>query len=187
MNPFFEVLNRPIDAFQNKNKAVAWFLAASAILITTIFEPLLAWFAGSQHPIPDIYMILRTTLLGCVSYLVISAVFWIICKCFGSKTPLKTYIQTWGLTFFPTLLCSIAVAFSETYFTVFWNNSIWGILLSIVFAGILIWKTILYVIFLREVAGLKGSRFFGAFVAIGVIIAALALLNGYVGLKTPIL
>jgi hypothetical protein len=34
-------------------------------------------------------------------------------------TPLKTYIDVWGLTFFPTLLCSIAVAFSETFFTVF--------------------------------------------------------------------
>jgi len=85
------------------------------------------------------------------------------------------------------LLCSIAVAFSETFFTVFWNNSIWGMLLSIVFAGILIWKTILYVIFLREIAGLKGGKMVGAFIVIGIIIVGLALLNGYIGLKTPIL
>jgi hypothetical protein len=60
-------------------------------------------------------------------------------------------------------------------------------LLSIVFVGLLIWKVILYVIFLREVAVLKGGRIIGAFVIIGIMIAALALFNGYVGLKTPIL
>jgi len=187
MNFFFEVLNHPIEAFRNKYKAATWFLVVFTILINTVFDPLLAWFADAQHPIPDIYLILRTTLLGCVSYLAVCVVFWVICKCFGSKTPLKAYIQTWGLTFFPTLLCSFAVAFSETYFTVFWKNSIWGMLLSIVFVGILIWKAILYVIFLREVADLKGGKIIGAFVVIGIMIIALALLNGYVGLKTPIL
>ncbi|MEN6314777.1 MAG: hypothetical protein ABFD25_11060 [Clostridiaceae bacterium] len=60
-------------------------------------------------------------------------------------------------------------------------------LLSIVFVSILIWKAILYVVFLSEVAGLKGGRMIGAFVVIGAMIIALALLNGYVELKTPIL
>jgi hypothetical protein len=187
MNFFTMVLNHPKEAFRNNKKTVAWFLVAFTILINTVFEPLLAWFAGSQHPTPDIYAILRTTLYGCISYLTICAVFWIVCKFFGSLAPIEAYIQTWGLTFFPTLLCSIAVAFSETFFTVFWNNSIWGMLLSVVFIGILIWKTVLYVIFLREVAGLKDYRLFGAFVVIGIFIIALALLNGYVGLKTPVL
>jgi len=187
MNSFIEVLNHPLEAFRHKNKEAAWLLVVVTILINTVFEPLLAWGAGFQHPTPDMERILRTTLLGCVSYLAICAVFWVIGKCFGSKTPLNTYFQTWGLTFFPTLLCSLAVAFSETFFTVFWNNSIWGMLLSIVFIGLLIWKAILYGIFLREVAGLKGGRMIGAFVVIGIVIIALALLNGYVGLKTPIL
>jgi len=187
MNSFFEVLNHPVEAFRNNNKVAAWLLVASTILINSVFEPLLVWFAGSWYTDPDIYLMLRTTLLGCVSYLAICAVFWAICKCFGSKTPLKTYFQTWGLTFFPTLLCSITVAFSEAFFTVFWNNSIWGLLISIVFAGILIWKTILYVIFIREVTGLKGGRMIGAFIVAGIMIIILALLDGYVGLKTPIL
>lgn len=187
MNSFFEILNHPMEAFRNKNKAATWLLVVFTIIINTVFTPLMDWFADTQHPTPSIYMILRTTLWGCVSYLAICVVFWAICKYLGSKTRLKTYIQTWGLTFFPTLLCSFAVAFSEIFFTVFWNNSIWGILLSIVFIGILIWKTILYVIFLREVAGLKGNRIIGAFVVIGIMIIALALSNGYVGLKTPIL
>lgn len=187
MNIFFEALNHPIDAFRNKNKAATWFLVAFTILINTVFEPLLGWFASSWHSAPDVYSILLTTLWGCGSYLAICVVFWVICRCFGSKTQLNTYIQTWSLTFFPTLLCSIAVAFSETFFTAFWNNSIWGILLSIVFVGILIWKTILYVVFLREVAGLKGVGMIGAFAVIGIMIIALALLNGYVGMKTPII
>lgn len=187
MNFLFEAINHPVDAFRNKNKAAACFLVASTISINTIFEPILAWYASPWRSVPNIYSMLLTTLWGCASYLAICVVFWGICKCFGSRTPLMIYIEAWGLTFFPTLLCSIAVAFSETYFTVFWNNSIWGIFLSIVFVGILIWKTILYIVFLKEVADLKGGRMFGAFVAIGIIIAVLALLNGYAGLKTPVL
>jgi hypothetical protein len=187
MNYFLEAINHPIEAFKNKSKAVSWSFVALTVLINTVFEPILAWTAGTFHPIPDLYRMLTTTLLGCVSYLVLCTVFWIICKAFGSETPLKTYIDVWGLTFFPTLLCSIAVAFSETFFTVFWNNSIWGMLLSIVFVGILIWKTILYVLFLKEIAGLKGIRLFLAFAAIGILIVFLAMLNGYMGLKTPIL
>lgn len=187
MNLFLEALNHPVDAFRSKNKAAAWSLVALTILINAVFEPLLAWFTGSWHSAPDIFTVLRTTLRGCASYLAICAVFWFFCRCFGSRTPLKTYLQKWGLTFFPNLLCSIAVAFSENFFTVFWNNSIWGILLSIAFVGILIWKTILYIVFLREVAGLKGGRMLGSFVVIGIMIAVLAALNGYVGLKTPVL
>ncbi|NLC68152.1 MAG: hypothetical protein GX754_05065 [Clostridiaceae bacterium] len=192
MKSFLEALNRPAEAFRNKNRAVAWLLVVFTILVNGVFEPLLAWFANSRHTAPRIYLMLhlmlRTTLLGFASYLAICVVFWAVCKyLFGGETPLKTYIQTWGLTFFPTLLCSIAVAFSETFFTVFWNNSTWGMFLSIVFVGILVWKAILYVIFLREVAGLKGGRMFGAFVVIGVIIIALALFDGYVGLKTPVI
>jgi len=187
MSFLLSILNHPAEAFRSKNKAAAWLLVTAAILINTVFAPILSWVAGDRHPAPNLYVILHTTLWGFVSYLAVCTAFWIICKCFGSKTPFDDYIQTWGLTFFPTILCSLAVAFSETYFTVFWNNSIWGMLLSVVFVGILIWKTILYMIFLREVADLKGSGMIFAFIAIGIVIIVLAMLNGYFGLKTPIL
>lgn len=188
MNALFSAINHPAEAFRNRSKAVLWLLpVVFTILANAVLVPLLDWLAAFSHPTQDIYYILRNIILGCASYLAICTAMWIICKGFGSGTPLGDYIQKWGLTFFPTLLCSIAVALSETFFTVFWNNSIWGMMLSIVFVGILIWKTILYVIFLKEVAGLKGIRLLGAFAAIGIIIVALALLNGYVGLKTPVL
>lgn len=187
MYSILEALNHPIEAFRNKNRAVAWFLVVFSILTNTVFEPLLAYFAGVWHTAPDIYSILRTTIYGCISYLTVCTVLWLVCKCFGSKTSFSIYLRTWGLTFLPTLICSFAVAFGETFFYIFWNNSIWGMILSIVFVGILIWKALLYVIFLREVADLKGSRMIGAFIAIGIMIIALALLNGYAGLKTPIL
>ena len=148
--------------------------------------PVLEWLAGYRHPTPDIFMMLRTALFGCISFLAICAVFCSSANAWQQNGTIHLHPDM-GLTFYPTLLCSIAVAFSETFFTVFWNNSIWGMLLGIVFAGILIWKTILYVIFLREVAGLKGGRMAGAFLVIGIIIYALAVLNGYMGVKTPVL
>ena len=59
--------------------------------------------------------------------------------------------------------------------------------LSAIFVGVLIWKIILYILFLREVVGLAKAKLLGAFVVIAILIAAMAALNGYVGLKTPIL
>ncbi len=64
---------------------------------------------------------------------------------------------------------------------------LWGMVLSIVFTGVLIWKIILYVLFLREVAGLRRVKLAGAFIIITIVIAILAAVNGYVGLKTPVL
>ncbi|PKM48308.1 MAG: hypothetical protein CVV01_04160, partial [Firmicutes bacterium HGW-Firmicutes-6] len=59
--------------------------------------------------------------------------------------------------------------------------------LNILFVGILIWKTILYVVFLKEVAGLGGKKLMIAFVLCGIGILILAFLNMSLGLKTPIL
>jgi len=60
-------------------------------------------------------------------------------------------------------------------------------ILNLVFVGILIWKTVLYAIFLRDVAGLRGKPFWGAFAACGALVLILAFPNMAVGLKTPIL
>ncbi len=187
MKSFFDALNRPAEAFRNRNRALAFLLAAVTILIDTIFAPLLSYFAGPFPTAPDLPRMLLTTVYGCLSYLAVCAALFLVCRLFGSKAPLNAYLDTWGMTFFPTLLCSLAVAYSETFFTVFWNNSVWGMLLGIVFIGILIWKTILYVIYLREVAGLTGGRMLGAFAVVGILILALAWLNGFAGLMTPVL
>lgn len=79
------------------------------------------------------------------------------------------------------------MAITEVFFFLFWNNTILGMLLNIVFVAILIWKFILYFIYLKEFAGLVKWRFFAAFIIMGIIILIMAALNGYVGLKTPIL
>lgn len=187
MDYFIETLNRPADAFHHKNKRISWILVTLTILISVIFEPVLRITAGVSHPDLDLSHILRTFVLGYSTYFVICIVFWLICKCFGSKTSLSTYIQTWGLTYFPTILCSIVVAFTEVFFYVFWNSTVWGMILNIVFIGILIWKTVLYVVYLREVADLKRGRMIGAFIVIAIFIVILAAFDGYVGLKTPAL
>lgn len=55
------------------------------------------------------------------------------------------------------------------------------------FGGILIWKIILYIIYLKDFAGLKGWRFFCAFVVLGLYILVMATLDGYLGVITPVL
>lgn len=151
-----------------------------------MFEPFLGYFEDTQNRIDFPHMLLVTA-LGVITYFIVCLVFWLICKCFGSKTGFMSYVQTWGLTYFPTLLCIIVVAFTEVYFYVFWNSVAWAMVFNILFGGILLWKTVLYILFMREVAGLKRGRIVGAFVVIGIFIILLAMMNGYVGLKTPIL
>lgn len=187
MKLFMEALNRPAEAFQKGNRIVSWVLVAFTIFINSVFEPVLHYFCGVGTPELDVLKMLKITGLGVLSYLLICFAFWVVCKCFGSKTTLAGHINSWGISYFPTLVCSIVVALTEVFFFVFWNNTIWGMLLNIVFVGVLIWKAILYFVYLKEYAKLKGWRFFGACAVMGVVILFMAALNGYVGLKTPIL
>lgn len=186
MSSFLEALNKPCNAYRQRNKGTAWSLVAITILIVTILDSILRKVADASFQI-DVAQLIKQIALGIASYLLICTVMWLVCKCFGSKTNLRSYIQTWGISFFPNIICSIVVAVIEVYFYVFWNSTLWGMILSAIFIGVLIWKIILYVLFLREVAGLKKARLMGAFVTIAVLIAVMAALNGYVGLKTPIL
>lgn len=189
MNLLLEALNRPKDAYERKSSPLSWVLVAVTILIVTVFDPCLSYFvrsADQRMPI-DLVKALLLSGAGIVTYLVMCTAFWLICKAFKSPTPLRAYIRAWGISYIPTMLCAVVVSVTETFFYIFWNNSIWGMLLSIVFVGILVWKTILYVIFLRTVAGLRGGRLIGAFAACAPVILLLACVNGAIGLKTPIL
>lgn len=187
MKSLIEALNHPAVALQKGSKAVSWILVTVTILINGVFEPILQHFCGVGAPTLDVFKMLRIMGLGVLSYVLISLAFWSICKCFGSKATLSDHINAWGISYAPTAVCGLVVALTEVFFFVFWNNTVWGMLLNFVFVGILVWKTILYIVYLKELAKLKGWRFFGAFVIMGVIILAMAALNGYVGLKTPVL
>ncbi len=187
MRIFLQALNRPVDAFKANSKCVAFTLVALTILINAVFEPILRMLAGNFHKGIDVVNILRTAAWGVCTYSTICLAFWIVSKCFGSKTALGTYIRTWGITYFPTALCSLVVAFTEVYFHLFWNSVIWGMVFNILFVGILLWKTILYLLYLREVAGLAKGKLAGAFIVTAACIALLTMANGYVGLKTPVL
>ncbi len=186
MSHFFEALNRPRNAYQKQYKGIAWLLVTITILIVTVFDPVLRKAADTSFQI-DTPHLLKTMVLGVVSYLLICIIMWLVCKCFGSKADIRSYIRTWGISFFPNIICSIVVAITEVYFYLFWNSTLWGMVLSAIFVGVLIWKIILYVLFLREVAKLEKARLFCAFVVIAILIAVMAAINGYVGLKTPIL
>ena len=187
MRTFLEVLNHPVDAFRTGSKTVSWGLVAITILLNTVFEPILRFFCSDNAHDIDIVNMLKLTVAGFAAYIVICLAFWLICKLFGSKSTLSAHINTWGMTFVPTAICSVVVAFTEVFFFIFWNSTIWGMLINIVFVGILIWKAILFFLYLKDFAGLKGWRFICACAAMGVVILVVAALDGYVGLKTPII
>lgn len=187
MKYFIEALNNPADAFKKGNKAVSWGLVTITILINSVFEPILQHFSGANTPDIDLLKMLKITGLGFLAYMFICFAFWAVCKCFGSSRTISDHINSWGISYAPTAICAVVVALTEVFFYVFWNSTIWGMLLNIVFIGILIWKAILYFVYLKEFAELKAWRFFGACVVMGIIILIMAALNGYVGLKTPVL
>jgi len=182
-----EVFNRPADAFRRGNKTVPWAIVGSTVLLNSVFEPVLRHFYGVNAPALNALHMLKLTVLGVLSYVAICAAFWLVCKAFGSRVTLMQHFWAWGASYLPTALCAVVVAVTEVFFYLFWNNTLWGMLLNFVFIGILLWKTLLFVIYLREFAALKGWRFAGAAVVMGVIILLLAAISGYLGIKTPVL
>lgn len=187
MKLFMEALNHPAVAFKKELKAVSWFIVLISILINAVFEPILNHFCGAQSSTIDWLKMIKITSYGILSYITICIIFWVVSKSFGSKATLMSHINAWGISFFPNIICSFAVTITEEFFYVFWNSTIWGMLASIIFVGILLWKVILYIIYLREFTELKGWGLVGVFIIMNCVILALAALNGYVGLKTPIL
>ncbi len=189
MRLFIKALNNPAEAFKKQNSKLPWVLVIITILIVTVFDPIVNYLAnGSDYEVSiNLVNILWLSVLGCITYLTICLVLWLVCKVFGSKTPFSSYFKSWGISYIPTFICAIFLALSETFFYVFWNNSLLGMLLNIVLVAILIWKCILYIIFLREVARLKGKKMIGAFIVCSLFILVLAFANMYIGLKTPIL
>jgi hypothetical protein len=185
---FIEALNNPAQAYKRQNSKISWVLVAITILVVTVFDPILTYFVnGSDYEVSiNIGRILWLSILGFITYLAVCLVFFTVCKAFGSTTPATAYLRSWGISYIPTLLCALISVLAETFFYLFWNNSILAMLLSIIFVAILIWKCILYVSFLREVAMLKGKKAVGAFIVCGLFILVLAFANMYIGLKTPI-
>jgi hypothetical protein len=187
MKSLIEALNHPAEAFQKGSKSVSWGLVITTILINSIFVPVLQYFFGAGKPDINILKMIKVTGFGALSYILISLAFWAVCKCFGSKATIADHFKAWGISYAPTAVCAIVVALTEVFFYVFWNSMVWGMLLNIVFVGVLMWKAILYFVYLKELAKLKGWRFLGACSVMGIIILAMAAWNGSVGLITPVL
>lgn len=187
MNKFTESLNRPAEAFRKGSMTLSWVLVAITALVNSVFGPLLQYFCGDIPSSLDALYMFKITAYGLISYLVICAALFIVCKIFGSELHFKDQIKAWGMTYYPTALCAVTVAVTEVFFYLFWNSTMLGMLLNFVFVTILIWKAILYIIYLREFAGLRGVKFAAAFVIIGIIILVMAPLSGSLGIKCPVI
>ena len=187
MSEFWEMVNRPKDAFRRMNRPLSWGLVAATILVVVLINPLLGHvvngFGASILSVRTLLLILA----GAESYLAECAGFYWICRAFGSTVRFSTYLDAWGLTFLPTLICALTLAFTESFFYLFWGNALLGALMSAWFLGLLFWKAILYGIFLREAACLDGKRFWAGFAGCGALVAVLTFLDLAAGLNTPVL
>lgn len=187
MKAILEAINHPSAAFQNRHSAVSWGLVSLTVLINSLLEPSMRQLFSANAPCFDGWTVLTKTALGILSYLVFCLSIGVVCRCFGSKTPFIHHIKAWGITFVPTAVCAIAVTFTEIFFYVFWNSTLWGLLLNVVFGGVLFWKVILCFLYVSTSCELKGMRLVWACAIIGVIALGIAALNGFVGLKAPVI
>lgn len=180
------LLNNPGAAFQHQRTESAWIIVGLTILVIAVGDPLLRSWCMPGYQI-DGQGSLRLIALGLASYIAVTMILWLICKGFGSQFGFAHCTKCWSITFFPNLLCAIIVDVTEVFYYVFWNSLQWGLVLSILYVGILLWKIMLYALFLRFAAGLQGWKLVAAGVSGAVFIALLAALNGALGLKTPVL
>lgn len=185
MITFIKLLNDPIKSFKERHISLSIVLLSLTVFIVTILDPILNVLVNGISI--DFIKIIKVTLFGFVGYGCYCTGMYVICRLFGSKEKFSCYFTQWALTMIPTAICALVVTIMENYYYVFWNNSIWGLFLNFVFGGILIWKIILYIIFLRNVSGLKSKRFAGAMILNTMFILVLAAVMGYMGLKTPII
>ena len=181
------ILNHPAEAYKCGEFKISILLVLLTVAINAVFEPVLQTVAHGGLSSMNYTRMGIVTLLGIASYIVISIIIWFICMIMGSKRSFIEHLKTWGMTFIPTLVCAIVVAVTETYAHVFWNSMFWGLFFSIVYSGILIWKIILYYVYLREFAGLCKIKLLAAFFIIAFIIFILAGVSGFLGLKTPVM
>lgn len=189
MHLIIEALNRPKEAYKRQHSPVSWLFVLMTVLIEALIDPVFNhWVHSGEYPVEiDGWRMLILFASGWLTYLAIGISFFLVGRLFGSITPLKTYIRSWGISYPPTILCALLVSFAETFFTLFWNQSLWALFLNIAFLGILIWKSLLYILYLKEIAGLTGRKLWGAFLLGGLAILILAFLNVQLGLKTPVL
>ncbi|HDF2338423.1 hypothetical protein BM533_02030 [Clostridioides difficile] len=185
MKTFIKVLNNPVNTFKEKHISLSVALLSLTVFIVAILDPILRLLVNSISI--DFIQMVKITLFGYVGYGCYCVGMYLICRLFGSKEKLSCYFTQWALSMTPTAICALVVTIMENYYYVFWNNSTWGLLLNFVFGGILIWKTILYIIFLRNVSNLKSKRLVGAMILNVIFILALSAVMGYMGLKTPII
>ena len=189
MKRFLDALNHPADTFRSRPTAISFPLVLLTVFSVTLLDPLFTRIAFASE-IPwsfDPARAIMLTAAGLATYPAICTAFWLLCRALGSRAAWMDYLTAWGITFFPTLLCAILVSAAEAWYYLFWNNSVLSVVLGILFIGILIWKAMLYVLFLQRVAGLKGARLVGGLFLCGVAILVFAGVNAWIGLKTPIL
>ena len=187
MSEWKKAMNHPLEAFTRGNSRVGWSLVGLTILIDSIVYSAIDYFSGNSLKSISVMENLVLMGLGIVTYVAICSAFWGVCKAMGSRLSWKKHLKAWGITYMPTLLCAILLVLTEKYFYLFIGNVILGMLINIAFIGILLWKTFLYGIYLSEFAGLKKLKFWGAFSIMGIIILALAWMDAWLGLRTPIL
>lgn len=187
MGKWSRAMNHPLIAFQKGDKEIAWSLVGLTILVDSLVVMLFDYFLGNGQKTLDLLKGMELIIFGIVTYLVICTILWAVGKLFASSLSWRDHVKAWGITYMPTLFCAICVVITENYFYLFVGNILLGAVVNIVFIGILLWKTLLFIIYLREFVGLKGYKFWGAGLILGVCILLLAWGNAWVGLRTPVL
>lgn len=185
MNTLINLINNPKNTFQEKHISLSVSMLFLTVISVTVFDPVLRFLSKGEDI--DFLRMGMLTVYGFLGYGIFCIGLFIVCKIFGSKKSFTFYLTQWALTMVPTLLCGIVVTIIENYYYIFWNNSIWGMLLNVIFGGVLIWKVILYIIFLKDTLELKNIKLFFTIIFISMFILILAAFMGYIGLKTPII
>ncbi|MGC6767938.1 hypothetical protein ACYSNR_16955 [Enterococcus sp. LJL128] len=184
MKKIFEILNDPVGSFNKQDKVISLLFVSFTALIVTAFDPLIM---GTSFTIINL---LKIFLLSLIEYSLFCLLLFAVCWIFGNRQKLSWFLTQWAFTLFPTMIFSVLIPLMfiiESNYNHMSENFLWGLFVNIVFFGALIWKVILYVLFLRKAAGLKGIRFYGALLLIIVAALFLAEFMGGIGPKTPII
>lgn len=184
-------MNNSNDLFTNRvnrleDKKRSMILVAITILLTVFLNPILAYFMEDRSI--DWLKYIAIFMIGIGAYLVDGIILWLVGKCFKSEISLiSDCFEKWGTTFLPNVFVGILVALTERMYYLLIDNTVLGIFLSFLAVFFLVWKMLLFYLYINSVMHIQGGKAIVLFFILGIIFIIWSCVQGRLGLQVPII
>lgn len=192
-NVLYMAIFKPLKVFNTKNIKGRFTASITTVLLTviagTVLAPILYYVANKSRytielNIGDMFL---GVLVSVATWLVVCVMFWILSKAFRKRLDFMQVASIWGLSYIPTFLCVVLYNILLIAPRMTNLSGFVAFLISALFIMILVWKTILYFVFMRFVVDTTLREMIIYSIVSVVLFTALMLIGSKVGIAVPML